>query len=123
MSRRDPAPIYIPSKGRAEIFGIGDRAFPVDSESLRDLSEIDIRIGERRSHDSVFDAAIPLIAHALHVHQFHVVTTIVEHHAQQWNAMVCGRPQNARRIHQVTVRLQADGKPAVFLVREGRADR
>ena len=62
------------------------------------------------------------VGHALDVHDFLVIGAVVVHHRQQRNPVMRRGPQDAGRVHQIAVGLDADDEASVLLVRERRAD-
>ncbi len=58
------------------------------------------------------------VGHALDVHEFLVVRAIVLHDLQERNMVMGHGPQNSRGIHHVSVTVDADGQPAMLLVRK-----
>ena len=89
---------------------------------LGDLREIDIGVLERAPDLRPIDAAIVPVRHALHVHDFLMIGTIVEHDRQQRDAMVRRGPQDSRGKQQIPVALDVHRQPAVFAVGESRAN-
>ena len=69
----------------------------MQAHALRHFREGDIGIRQRRSSGPPIDPR----SHALHVHDLLVIAAIVEHNAQEWNAMVRGSPQHTRRIFHI----------------------
>ena len=50
-----------------------------------------------------------------------MIGTIVVHDAQQWNAVMCRRPQDSGSIQQIAIVLNTYRQAAVLPVRKGRA--
>ena len=73
----------------------------IQAHALRHFREGDIGIRQRRSSGPPIDPTVAFVAHALHVHDLLVIAAIVEHNAQEWNAMVRGSPQHTRRIFHI----------------------
>src|SRR5437867_10322046 len=67
---------------RPKVFRISDRPFRMQAHTLCDLREIDIGIRERRAHRSAVHSAVAFVAHPLHVHDFLMIATVVQHYAQ-----------------------------------------
>ena len=62
------------------------------------------------------------VGHALDVHHFLMISAVVVHDAHQRNAVVSGGPEGARRIHQIAIGLDRNGKSAVLAVRQRPAN-
>src|SRR5437667_10476811 len=107
---------------RPKILWIRDGSVGIHAQSLCQLREVNVGIGKRRSHGPTIDAAVALVAHALYVHDLLVIGPVVEHDAQERNAVVCRGPQDPRGIHQVSVSLDAHREAAVLLIGERRAN-
>src|SRR5439155_26050630 len=65
---------------RPKVFGISDSPFRMQAHTLCDLREIDMGIRERRAHRSAIHSAVAFVAHPLHVHDFLMIATVVQHH-------------------------------------------
>src|SRR5712692_3981703 len=104
--------------GGAEVLGIFDRTLAVHAHAPRQLRVMDVGVLERRADVGAGDAAIVAVAHALQVHDLLVVRAVVVHDTQHRDAVMGGGPQNARRVHQIAVVLDTDGKSPMFAVGE-----
>src|ERR1700674_5128212 len=56
------------------------------------------------------------------MHKLLMIRTVVVHNVQDWDAVMCCCPQDARRIHQIAVALNVYGKAAMLPVGEGSTD-
>ena len=61
--------------------------------------------------------------HALHKHDFGVVSTVVGHHAQKWDLVMCRSPQHAWSVVHIAVGLEVNRDAAVLSIGKSRANR
>ena len=102
---------------RSPGFSIGPSAY---SPLLGQLRVIDVRVLERRPNRCAIDTAVVTIRHTLNVHDFLVIRAVVVHHrAEECDGGRC--PQDARRMHQVAVRLNVHGEAAMRTIGQGGA--
>ena len=69
------------------------------------------------------DAALAPVGHALDAHDLLMIGAVVVHHVEDRQAADGGRPQDARRIHQIAVGIDRDGDAAMLLVGDRGARR
>src|SRR5207247_3241912 len=106
-----------PERG-TEILRIGNRAFAVKAHTSRHHGVVDVGILKSGSNAGVGveRAALMSERHALDMHDLLVISAIIVHRHQEWDAMMCRRPQSARSTHEVTVFLDTDREPAILPV-------
>ena len=109
-------------QGRAEVLRVGDWSFTMDAHAARNHRIVNIRIFKRCADSGIGDAPLMAVGHPLDMHDLLMIGTVVVHDAEQRNAMMCGGPQRARSVHEITVILYADAKPAILPVRKRGAE-
>ncbi len=108
---------------RPQFFRIGDRSLAKHAHALREFREIDVGTRYRCAGAAVCDPAAVPVSHDLNLHDFLMVGPVVVHDVQHRNAVVRGRPQDSRGVHQIAVVLNIHGQPAIFAVCECGAHR
>jgi len=78
--------------GGREVARVGDGPFRVPAHALRELRVVDRWIVDRRSDVRAADAPVPAVAHALHVHYFLMIRTVIVHDCEQRDAVVSRGP-------------------------------
>jgi len=81
-----------------------------------------MRIGDLIADPRGIHATIVHGRHALQMHGFLLVATVIVHDEQQRNVVMRGSPQGTRRVHQIAVRLESQGQQTLLAIGQRGAD-
>ena len=97
---------------RAKLRRVADRALSGHAVGRRHFRVVDKRVTQRGADVCAVGAAPTDTGHELDEHEFLMPRTVVVHDREQRQAVMCCRPERARRVVDVAITLDVDDKTA-----------
>ena len=91
--------------------------------ALCNFGVINVRVAQAVANPSLVGAAVVQGRHALQVHHFLVIATVVVHDHEQWNFVMRGGPQCPWCVQQVAIGLKSHSHSAERFVGQCGAHR